>query len=295
MFVFLAALRHPEVSNDYSRVEQMFEYCARSVCSQACEDVRFIVVCHRVPDIEFEDSRIEYIEVDWPPASPRAAQQNPHSHKRLDKGRKIALATWHALKYSPSYLFVIDADDWISTRLAGYAESTKSEFGYVVDRGYFVDFASLQYKRRRGLNRYCGSTICPSLELMLAFLPGIENWVSEPTLGMIKGSFSEKFLEEGIGAHKLPDWGREQGMLMESFPFFAASWVLNTGENNRGVAANSSSGGRAISALFCEQHGLPRSIIDQVKTSSHPVNETVGYIKSSIDWFHMKWSGRRRF
>ena len=284
MITFITSLRHPETANNYIRVEQLFELCARSVCSQTHNDIRFIVVCNQTPNIGFEDPRIQYAEVDFP--IPRKLEENPRptSHKNLDKGLKILLGTWLSLEYSPKYIFIVDADDWLDRHVADYVdEHDEQQGGFVVDRSYMVNLKRMSYKRRRGGASNFGSTICPSLPTMLATFPELLRYRTQPTYQDLIGAFDSRKLIDLIGGHWLAHHWRRKGRAFERFPFFAASWILDNGENNLGSHERSSNC-RSINQDFLRRHGLPTDALHNLEDDGKYVRETLAFAKDTSRW-----------
>ena len=294
MLVFLSSMRHPQTAKDYAQVERMFELCARSVCSQSTSEFRFVVVCHKKPNIDFTHENIIYHIVDWPPARAVEGQANFHSHYDIDKGLKIVLASLRAREVDPRFFFIIDADDWVSSRLASFVNNQASKHGFVVDRGHFVDWALRSYKRRRGLNRYCGSTICPSKDLLFSVFPDLARTASLPTREQVLREAGASFLEHSIGAHRMPRYFASRGANFDPLPFFSAAWVTNTGENNMGQLDTSV--GRPIDARFCNQYGLePKLASLQRGTTLGKMCESIAYAKANVAWWMQCKSGRESF
>jgi hypothetical protein len=291
MIAYLTSLRHPGTAESYRRVEQMFELCARSVCNQTDGDLRLIVVCHTTPKIELTDSRIHYLTVDWGHPAIRPNQRSVHSHKRLDKGLKVAIAALYAQQFNPDYYFIIDADDWINVKLTEFVHSNPSSAGFLVDRGLFVDFKNAQYKRRRGLIRYCGTSICPRVSEFLQFIPSVQWKQLLASEELSLATLPNEFLEVAIGSHRFPAYLKQQrGKRMRELPFFAAAWVTNTGENNRGDLP--SSHGRSISPEFCKQFGIPtNSFPGRTDGFGAIAWESFGYARSTYEWL----AGQKRW
>lgn len=284
MITFITSLRHPETANNYIRVEQLFELCARSVCSQTHNDIRFIVVCNQTPNIGFKDQRIQYAEVDFPIPRKLEEQPGPTSHKKLDKGLKILMGTWLSLESSPRYVFIVDADDWLDRRVAAYVdEHDEQQGGFVVDRSYMVNLKKMTYKRRRGGASNFGSTICPSLPTMLATFPELLRYRTQPTYQDLIGAFDSRKLIDLIGGHWLAHHWRRKGRAFERFPFFAASWILANGENNLGSWERSSNC-RSINQDFLRKHGLPTEALHYVEDERMCVRESLAFAKDTSRW-----------
>jgi len=266
MLAFLTTIRHPEAASNLAELERLFELTATSVCGQTSRDFRLIVVCHQKPAITFSDERIHYHLVDWPVPVPLPDQKHPFSHKNLDHGLKLALGTLVARECGARWYFPVDADDWISSSVVEYVQGEHSRHGYIVDKGHFVNWRRLEYKRRRGLVNFCGSTYCPTIHDLFELLPQLGRAGSLPGREALLGSLPIEIFEEGFGAHKIPRYLAGNGKPMAPFPFFAAAWVMNNGENIYGSADGEH--GRPIDTSFCRHYGLPASLAEPPRQAS---------------------------
>jgi hypothetical protein len=193
MLAFLTTIRHPATASNLAELERLFELTATSVCGQTSREFRLIVVCHEKPRIRFTDEKIYYHYVDWPPPVPDPTQRYPFSHKSIDKGSKLALATLIARELGANWCFPVDADDWICRSIVQYVHEHHYHHGYIVDRGHFVNWRRLEYKRRRGLTNFCGSTYCPATNDLLQLMPKLGRTSSLPGWEEIQASVSTRF------------------------------------------------------------------------------------------------------
>lgn len=79
--------------------------------------------------------------------------------KETDKARKIQIGLAHAEKYDPNHFMVVDADDCISNKIAGYVNNMDTEHpGWYVKRGYYYkEGQSLVFLNLRSFNFLCGT------------------------------------------------------------------------------------------------------------------------------------------
>ena len=148
-----------------------------------------------------------------------------------------------------------------------------------------MNFRRLEYKRRRGLVNFCGSTYCPTLEDLFQLLPPLAQTRSLPGREALLEALPVDFFEEGFGAHKIPRYLASQGKHMSRFPFFAAAWVMNNGENIYGSADGEH--GRPIDESFCRNYGLPVSLAEPPRRSSliASLGESVSYGHACLDYW----------
>src|SRR5262245_10744786 len=144
MLVFVTSHRHPQNSNSYDKVELLLEKTLASVCAQTRDEFRVIVVCHKIPKIQFDPRFVEFVIVDFPPPSAVSVPQTGIQAVRLDKGSKLLVGLLEARKLNPTYVMIFDADDRVSNRLAAYAHAHPFENGWYFPTGYtYTDLGSL--------------------------------------------------------------------------------------------------------------------------------------------------------
>ena len=107
MLVFVTPLKSAGSSHSWERVARLVGRTVRSACAQACPDFRVIVACHEVPEIRFEDKRLEFLQVGFEPPG-----FDPLKRKR-DKERKLLAGLRRSLAFRPSHVMPLDADDCI--------------------------------------------------------------------------------------------------------------------------------------------------------------------------------------
>ena len=131
MFCFVMALKSKRLSKDWSQVCRLFNASLRSAYNQTCGNFKIIVVCHETPDLEQKfDSRVEFINVDFPPPA-----LDPVLTMR-DKWAKLAVGMVRAGECRPKFVMNMDADDLVSSRIVEFTESHPDENGWHLSQGY---------------------------------------------------------------------------------------------------------------------------------------------------------------
>ncbi|MBE9015934.1 glycosyltransferase family 2 protein [Chroococcidiopsis sp. CCALA 051] len=161
MLVFIIPVKSPAVSTSWDRFSKLFERCIKSVCNQTLPNFRVIVVCNDRPAIEFRNSHIDYIEVDFPP--PDSNQRNYGQVRGAgdaDKARKVLTGIAFADKFQPSHLMVVDADDCVSKYLAEFVARNSQADGWFLKKGYVYEEGSkFIYLNLKNFNQSCGTSI----------------------------------------------------------------------------------------------------------------------------------------
>jgi hypothetical protein len=259
MLVFLTSLRHPLNSRDFGNVEKILERSLRSICSQLDPLFRVVVVSNVVPQIDFHDPRVVYHVVDFPPPSLTKGPVANREARFRDKGAKLLAGALFASQFGPSYFAIVDSDDIVSRRLAGFINTQTATAGWIVDGGYAVNCRTWTVQRKSGLSRYCGSTLIPSAPGLLSMAASTDGINCSSPYNALLSTAGWYFIERVIGSHlHLAQHFRARGETLERLPFRAVGWMQATGENS--LMTDGVTSGVPISVDFCREFGLDESI-----------------------------------
>lgn len=229
MNIFLTSLMHPSTAKNYSNVLSTFELTARSICSQTDQNFLFVVVCCEIPNINFQHKNIVYRVVDYP-----AADKNALTSKRLDKAVKIVSGLLFIEKYKPTFVYICDADDWISINVNQFLEQNSTTFGFYSDSGYLVDINNKEYIKKYGLHRFSGSSFAINYQKLMSALKFQEQLNDKSSKEHILTHVSESILLGLINSHRYLEFFKALGYSFKPFPFPSLIWIRNTGNNNLG-------------------------------------------------------------
>ena len=158
MLVFIVPLKSKTVSKSWTRVSNLFERTARSICSQTVDDFRLIVVCNELPETEFIHPNMEFMNVNIFPIE--STHEWINRGREDDKARRIMAGMDKAIEYNPSFVMVVDADDCIRNNLVEYVLSQPTDKGWYVASGYIYKLGSRWlYKKRNEFQIVCGSSL----------------------------------------------------------------------------------------------------------------------------------------
>ena len=255
VLIFLTSIRHPTSSTDHRRVEALFETALRSLCAQDDNGFRVVVVCNAEPRVGVTDPRVVYHVVDFPaPAGGR--QATGRDAKARDKGTKLLSGLLFARRFQPGHVALVDSDDLVSRRLAGFVNTHPQAAGWYVDEGYTLNHATWRLQRRHSLIRYCGTGLIASAaalnELSQAEAHGLDESSTQDEL--LAGA-SPSFLKHVLCDHTFTvQYLANHCVRLRPLPFRAVAWVQETGENySRPKAAAS---GVPVTPNFCREFGL---------------------------------------
>ncbi|MGH9674375.1 MAG: glycosyltransferase family A protein [Bryobacteraceae bacterium] len=153
MLAFVVPLKSARLAQSWPLVGKLLTRTLRSVCAQTCPDWRVIVACHEIPDVEVDDPRIEFLQVDFAPPGPE------HDQRRGDKWKKQRAAVWRSRDYGAAHVMFLDSDDCVSNRLAAHVVAHPGAHGWFLRRGYFYRDGSktVRFERWR-FHKWCGSS-----------------------------------------------------------------------------------------------------------------------------------------
>lgn len=229
MLAFITTLRHPHNSADYARVETLLRDTLGSLTRQVCDEYVVIVVGNRRPTFPLP-ARTHFVEVDFPPPSPRAGPQTGMPSVIWDKGTKATIGLIAAREFGPDYVMFVDADDFVHRDLAGFCRDHPGQHGWVVRRGWMYSRTRNAYAPKWKLFRICGSTyIVPPAAYAIP-----EVLTVHAAQQQIVDAVGELF-ENVLGEHRYAlEWWRERGVDLRPLPFRGTVYQVDTGENHSG-------------------------------------------------------------
>jgi hypothetical protein len=292
MLIFLTSIRHPQNSNNFAQVENLFEISLRSVCAQTDPNFAVVVVCNARPKIGFDDPRVVYHVVDFPPPSAeRKVNINLNAMLR-DKGVKLLAGMVRARSLDPSYFMIFDADDLVSRRIAGYTNARPGTPGWYVDGGYAINYTTKRVQRKHGMVRYCGTSLLPNARDLYR-LSGIDDaFPANASQEEILAKTAPRFIDDVLGSHKyMVGVFARHGRPMKPLPFRAATWVLGTGENHS--MTQGSRIGLPLAPWFVDEFGLTQLTPDAgaAATLADRTRETIACLGSKIGFLRLQLTG----
>lgn len=228
MLAFVIPVKHPARSHSYERVCDLLRQTLSSVEAQTDPHFATVVVCNQRPAWAEDTANRVFVEVDFPPAEPPANATDWVNWLYLDKGCKIAVGLQHAKKFSPTHVMPVDADDFVSNRLAKLVRDNPGCPGWYMPTG--LKYSGL-FHIAEPLDRfwsYCGTTHILRQDL----LPVPDELGPFPSRDEVVASFDHFYLERILGCHvDTIRYFDEQGIKLAPMPFIGALYHADTGEN----------------------------------------------------------------
>lgn len=242
--IFGIPLRCRDSAKDWGKVVEDFNATLRSVLNQTDADIKVIVACNDRPEA-FNDPRVEYIELPQYYKTPDDAM--------LDKGEKIMAIGIRVRELGGGPVMLVDADDFVSNRIAAHVKSRPDSVGIFAQYGYELDTAKQRLIPSPFFLRNCGT--CAVIRYSVDDLP---ERMDQP---------EEDFIIRA-GHHRWLPKLRKRGSKTSNFPFPAAVHRLNTGENHSLITGNVGS-----KRLWMRKLAPTRSISERLRNEYSIPNE----------------------
>jgi hypothetical protein len=289
MLAFITTLRHPQNSVSYGRVEELLEGTLHSVAQQSVDDYVIIIVGNKRPDFSLP-ARTHFVQVDFPPPAPATGAQTAREPFVWDKGTKLGIGLIAAREFSPTHVMIFDADDFVHRNLAATVSERPDHGGWVVRDGWMYSRARNSYLAQSQFNRACGTSFIIPFD---AYAVPADLSVSASQT-QVAEAFGER-LSSIMGAHRNAEaWYRDHGWPLEPFPYPAAVYHVDTGENHSGktLAAGIA---RPLDAQVQRDFGIrpsrsrastlwaavgPRAVWEEMVQKSRPLRKRVAALTS---------------
>jgi len=284
MLAFITTLRHPQNSVSYGRVEELLEGTLRSVAQQSSDDYVIIVVGNKRPDFTLP-ARTHFVQVDFPPPAPATGAQTAREPFVWDKGTKLGIGLLKAREFSPTHVMSFDADDFVHRNLAATIHDHPDHDGWVVREGLMYSKARNSYIAQHQFNRACGTSFIIPFD---AYAVPVDLDVSASQEQVASG-FGER-LSAIMGAHRNAEaWFRDHGRTLQPFPYRAAVYHVDTGENHSGKSLAAGLA-RPLSSAVQRDFGIqpssgraatvwaavgPRAVWEEIAQRSRPITRRV--------------------
>lgn len=229
MLAFVIPVKHPARANSYPVTVGLLRRTLESVQAQTDRRFAVVVVCNERPAWASDDEHCMFVEVDFPANAPPTDVAQLHSWTFLDKGSKIAVGLMHAKRFDPTHVMLVDADDFVSRRLAAHVAANPAAPGWYVEKGLFY---SGRFKIAEVLDKfwsYCGTSHILRADLLPADLD--PDAAVSPSA--IARALDQSYVERVLGNHQyFKPYLARMGLELAPLPFHGAVWHADTGENS---------------------------------------------------------------
>lgn len=161
MLAFIVPVKSKKVTADWEIFSQLVERTLRSITNQTSDEYFVVVVCHERPELLFEHPKVIFQSVEFdPPPVHSGNYQYRCDLREADKSQKIMEALKIPSVADSDFVMVVDSDDMISNKIAGFVASHKTSFisGWFADSGYlYFEGEKVIWKLKKGFNQRCGT------------------------------------------------------------------------------------------------------------------------------------------
>jgi len=227
MIYFAIPLRSKTTTNNWGKIQTLFNNTIRSIYSQTDPNFKIIVACHEKPEIDFEvDDRLEFIQVDFPSPTKKEEQMPDKFYKKRYIAKRVR-------ELGGGHIMFVDADDLVSNSIAKFVNARPDEGGWYLNFGYEYNQLTHKIQIMPFFHLICGT--CAIMKFEVNDLPSDVKF---------KGFVQEK---KYIFDYSHSDWKSVYGIKktkLKQLPFIGAVYNINTGENVSKVNVENSNGGR---------------------------------------------------
>ena len=224
MLGFITSVRHPLNSNDFDRVEELLRTTLETWANQTDDRWIGIVVGNAEPSFELPE-KVRFVKVDFDPPSLHAGPRTGLAAVWRDKGTKLAIALLAAREAGATHVMPVDADDYVSKRLAGFVAAHPRAIGWSVVDGWRYDPRRRSMRPQPNFHAWSGSC-----HIVRADLYPAADLPLTATQEQLYDAFGDR-LEGWLGDHvRIRD-----DVPLADLPFPGAVYTVGTGEGHSGV------------------------------------------------------------
>ncbi len=249
MLAFITSLRHPDNARDYARNERLLQDTLNSIALQTSSEYIVVVVSNVALSFPLPD-RVVSVVVDFPPPAP-AGTRASYPAVVWDKGTKLGIGLIAVREYTPDYVMITDADDFVHRDLVAFTSWHAGEPGWYISRGWRYSGKRNVYRSLRAFHLQCGT----SYILPFAAYGVPDDATPDIGQGEVFDIFGD-LLATILGSHmRVRQWANKHGYRLAPLPFRGAVHHVDTGENH----SQGTFGGLARSATqeMWETYGMP--------------------------------------
>jgi hypothetical protein len=258
------------VAPNWASVQNLLASTLGSLFNQEGADVRVIIACHESPDIpEVNDPRVTIVNVDFDIPRWRWEMQ-------IDQLRKMEVIGSVHRKAGEGWLFMIDADDLASRRLAKTILDSRVK-AIIIQRGFRLDAKRGVYQIMRRFYGKCGS--CAAV-----------NWAADelPLMPLTDPSVMHEMLDHRH--YQWPKFFKDRGWSVRFLTDPMLVYNVNHGSNQSDVNIALSLSWRLYFLVTRWRHWTPE--LDREFGVNRPTLESGLYLGNSkfsvarTDWSH---------
>ncbi|MGE4064265.1 MAG: hypothetical protein AB7E79_12935 [Rhodospirillaceae bacterium] len=228
MLTFVIPVRHHATASNWDAIKSRLDVTLRSLRAQDDPRWNAIIIANDGADLPADLSACWIVRVDLPPnkLDHTGPQQALWEAIRRDKGRRLlaGLVRGREAGLLTGHVMVVDYDDVVSRRLAGFVAQHPNANGWYVDAGYMFSGRRLAFSCPHEFFELCGTSHIVRADLL--GLPEREEDADEAYVCRRLGS--HKFIKRDLEA---------QGTPLAPLPFPGAIYRMGHADTASGSSA----------------------------------------------------------
>ncbi|MEP7295451.1 MAG: galactosyl transferase [Burkholderiales bacterium] len=217
MLTFVIPVRHPANAKNWPQLKRLLEQTAVAISQQDNHAWRAVVVANTGADLPALPERFEVKRVDFAPNPKHELGQNEAEREavydafRYDKGRRVLAGMLHMR--DSDYFMIVDDDDFVSRKLAGFVADRHGASGWYIKNGYVWTDGGHGLYLHPSFHTYCGTSHIVRSDLME--LPQSLEQAATP------------YIKQMLGSHLfLKGYLHENGNPLSPLPFVGAVYRI---------------------------------------------------------------------
>lgn len=210
MIVFIIPFVSKQLCKDWQLATNLLQGTLDSIANQSDRRFKIVVGCHEIPEVAFkgDPAQLTFLPMPYSPLEQEWSQKS-----QTDRMMKCCTALLSLKDTDFNYCMAIDADDRIHRDLVAFLHHKPQADGWIVDKGYQVDYGSKRAMKHSRLSKICGSTFILSRELV-----GVPQTYTSEEYG--KCVYRQ-------GHQTMEDFFIEKGFQLNSVPFYSVQYIIN--------------------------------------------------------------------
>lgn len=166
LLTFIIPVRHQDNARDWNLLKTNLSQTIASIANQDHDGWQAIIVANEGADLPPLPDKFQVEPVTFPPNQLHERGDTSlevfHDAFRLDKGRRVLRGMLRSRQ--SRFFMLVDDDDFVSTRIAGFVAKHTDSNGWRVDQGYIWDGGHVLF-RTNSFNHLCGTSLIVRADL----------------------------------------------------------------------------------------------------------------------------------
>lgn len=162
MLTFVIPVRHPDNSKNWPQLKRLLGQTVAAISRQDNPNWRAVIVANAGSDLPALPAGFEVKSVDFPPNQKHDFGKDGVDKEavldafRYDKGRRVLAGMLHAR--DSDYFMIVDDDDFVSRRLAGFVSAHHGTPGWFIKQGYVWADGGAGVYLHKNFHKFCGTS-----------------------------------------------------------------------------------------------------------------------------------------